>query len=199
MNIQKTTPKTTFNGTCIIARTPKMIAKSEEIFTTLNGRFVKTTPREYINIDNGKRINALTKEILPANPALDFFVNKDGDVFKKFKSPIRTDKSFDNALRRTADQISNRVPVTISDDKSIPKVIETLKKNGQINRITIDNMKANRIIRQLEEELQEKIELTPEQPKYFLNCANKLFFVADYTQDDTQNGTIIKYIFDTTI
>ena len=55
-----------------------------------------------------------------------------------------------------------------------------LLKNGKTT-ITIDNVKAKRILNQFEDMLQEKIEITPEQPKYLLNCANKLFFVAEFT------------------
>src|SRR5574344_492756 len=179
MKIQNSPSQNSFNGKLIIARTPEQIAKAKDILVSGRGKYIQTSPREIVNLDNGTRLNTITKMKLPPNDVIKYFTNSDGDVYKTFNSPIQTSQSNDLSVRMIADQIAQRINITLKQDSKINDVIKILKGNGMIQRISIDNIKAARLVNKIEDITGEKIELKPNQPKYFINCNNKLFFIAD--------------------
>ena len=196
MNIQKTNTTPNFNGQLIIARQPRVIAKNNEVLRTEGGDFVKTGVHTILNVLTGNEQNTLTKNITK-NPNVKYFENENGDVLEIFNTPIFTTKFEDNEIHRILNQIAPQMNVEIKDTPHFVQLLKAMKEKRVDYNIKVENQKANRFMQKLEEILDRKLPLTPDQPKYLVNTKNKAYFVADFTSNDKENGTIIKYIFDT--
>lgn len=196
MQIHNKPQQTNFNGQLIIGTAPKLFAKGNDLMHSNNGIFLKLSSREVLNIDSGEVLNTLTRRKMPGNPAIKYFLNLDGDVYKTFNVPIKTTPLHEKSLRMIGDQISPKLDLGSGIDSKITHIVQVLKDKGLIDKILIENIKAERIFRKLEDIVGEHISVGANQPKYFINCKDKMFLIADYAKGASNNGIVIKHIFD---
>lgn len=194
MQVQNLPQQNSFNGALIIARVPQKVCNASDVIVNKSGRYFPVSIREIVNLDNGTRINKITKTQLPADSFIKYVENNSGDIYKTFKQPIYTSKSNDAEIKRVANQIAIDMNVPLRQDQKIGDLIKTIKTTGLLKKITISDDKARRFLSRIEDIIGQKIEVKPEQPKYFINTNNKIFFVADYAKGAEDCGTVIKYM-----